>query len=113
MKVLRIAKAHLKFLGCVPADGPKSSDQFTRKISITNNTQYLRIGAINVVLILNIASTICIYLTEKDIFDDLSESIFWISRSILSLALYSMFIWYMPDVITSFEDLDEIVDQSE
>lgn len=110
MKVLKFVKFHLKVLGCWFKVKPNSSVKLEKSINI--NYRHLHIGLIFSVLLLNIFSTFSIYVTEVKTFNDFCESAFWASRSILSLALYAMFVQYTPNLVMFFNDLDEIVDRS-
>lgn len=110
ISVLESAKLHLKVLGCLPLpiDQQKWPLRF-RKIPINK----IHIGFVYLVLILNLLSTCCFYIDKIETFIDFSESVFWISRAILSLVLYSMFIWHKSDFIDLFNEVEDIVDKSE
>lgn len=114
MRVLQITRIHLKILGVFPLNKPVIVNKPLSKLSkyIKIDCQFLHIALIYFILLLNILTTFLIYVTDVKTFDDFSESLFWASRSVLSLALYSMFVWYKPDIVKLFADLDDIVEQS-
>lgn len=114
MRVLQITRIHLKILGVFPLNKPIIVNKPLSKLSKYSpiDCQFLHIGLIYFILLLNILTTFFIYVTDVKEFDDFSESIFWASRSVLSLALYSMFVWYKPDIVKLFGELDDIVEQS-
>lgn len=108
--VLQSVKIHLKILGCSPINHMNLPNCYKRIPPECLNT--IQIGLIFLILTLNLVSTFCFYIREVKTFLDFSESVFWASRSILSLALYSMLIWYKSDLVQFFDDLDEIVNLS-
>lgn len=69
----------------------------------------LHITCIFTILIGNTVATFWFYIREVKTFSDLSESVFWGSRSVLSLVLYIMFIRLKTELIQFFDRLDEIV----
>lgn len=106
--ILKSIKFHLKMLGCLPFNN-ENWPKLCKKIpqDIINSIQ---IGLIFLILILNLVSTFSYYIHEVKTFIDFSESVFWASRSILSLILYSLLIWYKPELVKFFDDLGEIVE---
>lgn len=59
-------------------------------------------------LIGNMVATFCFYIPRVKTLGDFSESVFWGSRSVLSLVLYTMLICRKPRLIQFFDRLDEI-----
>lgn len=107
MSVLESAKIHFKILGCLPID-QQNWPLRLKKIPCNQ----IHIGFTFFILILNLLSTCWFYICEVKTFIDFSEAVFWVSRAILALALYSMFIWQKSDFIKLFNDLEDIVDRS-
>lgn len=110
LPVLESAKMHLKILGCLPLPiNQQNWPRRLRKLPINK----IHIALVFLILILNFWSTCWFYICEVKTFVDFLESVFWISRAILSLALYSMLIWHKAEFINLFNGLEESVDKSE
>lgn len=107
MSVLESAKIHLKILGCFPID----QQNWPRRLQEIPFNQ-IHIGLTFCILILNLLSTCWFYISEVGTFINILESLFWVSRAILSLALCSMFIWQKSDFIKLFNNLEDIVNRS-
>lgn len=108
VSVLKCVKIHLKILGCLPID-QRNWPLRLQKIPFNN----IHVGFIFSILTLNLLSTCWFYICKVETFIDFFESVFWVSRAVLSLALYAMFIWYNAELIKFFNDIDDIVDKSE
>lgn len=107
LKIMESAKTHLKILGCFPIEQRHWPPRL-QKMPINR----IHIGVIFSALILNLSFTFWFYICEVKTFVDLMESVFWSSRSILSLILYAMLVWHKSDLIKLFDDLEEMVDRS-
>lgn len=105
MCVLRSVKIHLKLLGCMPVDIDFIRFPFNR-VKIPFNL--LHITCIFTILIGNMVATFWFYIREVKTFSDFSESVFWGSRSVLSLVLYTMLICRKTKLVHFFDCLDEI-----
>lgn len=104
INVLECVKFHLKIMGCLPIDSVHWPSCFG-----CVHFQVIHISVIFAILLLNLVSTGLFHIYEWQTFIDFSEAVFWISRSVLSLTLYSMFIWYKSDFVKLFNDLDQMV----
>lgn len=104
LNVLEPIKLHLKIVGCLPIE-PNELPKWCRKIPFNR----IHIGCVSMILILNFVCTIWFYVGNIHSFADFSESVFWSSRCILSLALYGSFIWYKERFVQLFDDLQAIV----
>lgn len=110
ISVLNSVKVHFKILGCMPSDN-RNWPKWCKRIP-SKYMHFVHIGSIFVILILNLVSTFWFYIREVDSLIDFSESVFWGSRSVLSLLLYTMFIWYKNDLIKILNNLEEMVNKS-
>lgn len=108
--LLKSVRKHLKLVGCFPME-LRNMPSWCAKIPV----QRIHIGFVFVILILNLVSTFWFYIREirQLTLIDFCESVFWASRSVLSLILYSMLIWFKDDLVKFFDDLDDIVDSRE
>lgn len=106
MTVLECVKIHLKILGWMPIGIDFIKLPYFR-VKIPFNL--VHITGIFTILIGNMIATFWFYIREVETFKDFSESVFWGSRSVLSLVLYTMFIRHKTELIHFFERIDEIV----
>lgn len=106
LNVLEDAKLHLKIVGILPINTDRLPI-WCKKIPI----HLIHVCTIFLILTLYLCSSIWFFLFELKTFTDLTESVFWGSRSILSITTYSMFIWYKSDLIKFIDNLDEIVNK--
>lgn len=104
-----LTSVHLKIIGSLPIS-PKNWPKWCKKMP-KKYVHFVHIGCVFTVLILNLVSTFWFYIREVDSFIDFSESVFWASRSILSLVLYTLFIWHKTDLLSIFNDLETIVNE--
>lgn len=106
MSVLQCVKIHLKILGCMPI----GIDFIRLPYCGWKIPFYLvHITSIFTILIGNMAATFWFYIREVETFGDFSEGVFWGSRSMLSLVLYTMFIRRRTELTHLFDRIDEIV----
>lgn len=105
MCVLRCVKVHLKILGCMPVGIDFIQLPFYQ-VKIPFNL--IHITCIFTILIGNMVATFWFYIREVKTFSDFSESVFWGSRSVLSLVLYTMLIYRKTQLVQFFHRLDEI-----
>lgn len=103
MKVLTFVKLHLKIIGCLPIDANILPSWCAKLIN------HIHIAAIYLALVIFVCSTSWFFLFGAKSISDCIESVFWSSRAIISLSLYSMFIWYKPNLIEFLNNLDEII----
>lgn len=105
MCVLKSVKIHLKLLGCMPVGIDFIQLPFCHvKIPF----DLLHITCIFTILIGNMVATFWYYIREVKTFADFSESVFWGSRSVLSLVLYTLLICRKTKLVQFFHSLDEI-----
>lgn len=102
--VLECVKIHLRIIGCMPIDS-KCLPNWCG----SGRFNIIHITLIFFILFINLTLTFMFHIRELHSFIDFSEAVFWASRSVLSLILYVMFIWYKTDIIKLFNDLDEMV----
>lgn len=108
MQVLNCVKFHLKIIGCLAVD-KKDLPSWCAKVPINQ----LHISLIYMALVVYAWTTSWFFLFEVKNIPDFMESVFWSSRSIMSLSLYSMFVWYKPHLIEVLDNLDRIVKKRE
>lgn len=105
MCVLKCVKVHLKILGCIPVGIDFIHLPFYG-VKIPFNS--LHITCIFTILIGNMVATFWFYIREVKTFGDFSESVFWGSRSVLSLVLYTLLICRKTKLAQFFQSIDEI-----
>lgn len=105
MSVLRCVKVHLKILGCMPVGIDFIQLPFYQAKIPFN---LVHITGIFTILIGNMVATFWYYIREVKTFGDFSESVFWGSRSVLSLVLYTMLICRKTKLVEFFHRVDEI-----
>lgn len=92
-------KMHLKLIGCVPI----GSNRFGCICHL------IYIGLIFAVLISYSISSLTFLFFNVKTFIEFMESAFWASRSVLSLAVYTTFVWHKVDLAQILVNLDKIV----
>lgn len=97
---LNQVKLHLKLVGCSPIQ----SNRFYRFFCIP-----IYIAVIFIVLISYSLSSLSFLFFNVKTFIDFTESAFWASRSVLSLAVYTTFVWHRKDLTKILDNLDEII----
>lgn len=100
LNTLSQVRMHLKFVGCVPIE----SNRFYRFLCIQ-----IYIVVIFIVLISYSMSSLSFLFFNVKTFIDFTESAFWASRSVLSLAVYATFVWHRKDLAKILDNLSEIV----
>lgn len=93
-------KMHLKLVGC----SAKETNRFYRFFCIPIYT-----AVIFIVLISYSMSSLSFLFFNVKTFIDFTESAFWASRSVLSLAVYTTFVWHKKDLAKILDNLSEIV----
>lgn len=105
MCVLRSVKIHLKILGIMPVGIDFIQLPFY-PVKIPFNL--LHITCIFTILIGNMVATFWFYIREVKTFGDFSEAVFWGSRSVLSLVLYTLLFHRKTKLAQFFNSIDEI-----
>lgn len=104
LNVLNNVKVHLQVVGCLPIH----SDQLPiwwKYISANS----IHIVCVFVLLTLYSLSSFWHFFYELKTFTDLPESVFWTSRSMVSLTIYSMLIWNRNDLNKLVDDFHGII----
>lgn len=102
IRTLGQLQTHLKLVGCFPIE----SNRFYRFFCIP-----IYIALIFIVLISYSLSSLSFLFFNVKTFIDFSESAFWASRSVLSLGVYTTFVWHKKDLAKILDKLSEIVDK--
>lgn len=97
---LNQVKLHLKLVGCSPIE----SNRFYRFFCIP-----IYIAVIFIILISYSLSSLSFLFFNVKTFIDFTESAFWASRSVLSLAVYTTFVWHRKDLTKILDNLNEII----